>query len=280
MTEAAAADQPLAISGSEPACARTVFVHATGFCKETLLPVAESLDSGLGGIDAVHIDQRGHGASTPHSGPFDWDSLARDVLNIARRAADPPVGVGHSSGAAAIARAEILEPGTFSHVVLVEPIAFPGPFEVREIPLAIGAERRRRAFESREAAWTRFHEGPFSDWDESALSLYVSHGFEATDEGWTLRCAPSVEAEFYRQASNVDTWDRLGEIRCPVTVISGEHSTSHVDPFLGLLLDQFVGADSVILPGVGHLAPMEDPPLVASTIASAVKRYASLPTSR
>lgn len=278
MTEAAAADDFLAMSGVDPARARTIFVHATGFCKETLLPVAESLGSSFGEIDAVHVDQRGHGASTPHSGPFDWDSLARDVLRIARRASRPPVGVGHSSGAAAIARAEILEPGTFSHLVLIEPIVFPGPFEVREIPLSIGAQKRRRSFGSRTAAWARFHRGPFADWDESALAMYVDHGFEPTDEGWTLLCAPWVEAEFYRQASNVDTWDRLGEIRCPVTLISGEYSTSHVEPFLGLLLDQFVSVDSVVLPGVGHLAPMEDPMLVAAAIGTAVNRYASLPT--
>lgn len=270
--------RPIATVGAELSDAQALFVHATGFCKETLLPVADALEPVLGSNRSLLIDQRGHGDSTPHDGPFDWDSLARDVLRVRDAIGSPIIGVGHSSGGAAIARGEILEPGSFAQLVLIEPIAFPGPYSVKEIPLSVGAERRRRSFASREAAWSRFRSGPFADWDERALALYVDSAFEQTSDGWTLKCHPSTEAEYYRQASNVDTWDRLDEIRCPVTVISGEHSTSHVDPFLSMLLARFSEAESVVLAGLGHLAPMQDPDRVAGVIRAAVEGHSTLPT--
>lgn len=268
----------IATVGAEPESAGALFVHATGFCSETLFPLGDELATRIGPFAPMFMDQRGHGASTPHPGPFDWNSLATDVLDSVAGAGEHLVGVGHSSGGAAIARAEILKPGTFAHLILIEPIVFPGPYEVRDIPLSIGAERRRRSFESRQAAFERFHGGPFGSWDTRALDLYLDHGFHETPEGWTLRCEPATEAEFYRQASNVDTWDRIPEITCPVTVLSGEHSTSHVDPYLSMLVDQFNDAHATVLDGVGHLAPMENPPLVAEAIEQAMTRYATIPT--
>lgn len=269
---------PISIAGSRPDQANALFVHATGFCKETLSPVVDRLESMVGGFEAMLMDQRGHGASTPHAGPFDWNSLSLDVLGVLGGAGEPVVGIGHSSGGAAIARAQILDPGTFAHLILIEPIVFPGPYEVRDIPLSVGAQRRRRFFDSREAAWNRFHDGPFSGWDPDALDMYVDNGFHETSDGWTLRCEPATEAEFYRQASNVDTWDRLDEIQCPVTVVSGERSTTHVDPYLGLLVNQFANADQVVLTGLGHLAPMESPAAVADVIRDAMERFSTLPT--
>jgi pimeloyl-ACP methyl ester carboxylesterase len=269
---------PISVSGSSPEACQALFVHATGFCKETLLPVVSELTATFGRFDVMLMDQRGHGASTPHDGPFDWNSLSEDVLEVLEDARPGIVGVGHSSGAAALARAEILAPGTFANLILIEPIVFPGPYEVRDIPLSISAERRRRSFVSRDAAWSRFHDGPFSGWDETALDLYVDHGFHATEDGWTLRCEPETEAEFYRQASNIDTWDRLCEIRCPVTVVAGGQSTTHIDPFLGMVVGQFAKADVVVLPGLGHLGPMENPTSVAASIRDRMERSPILPT--
>jgi pimeloyl-ACP methyl ester carboxylesterase len=258
--------------------ANALFVHATGFCKETLVPVVDEMDQRFGDLDAMLMDQRGHGASTPHDGPFDWDSLSLDVLDVLRPSTSPVIGIGHSSGGAAIARAEILRPGTFAQLILIEPIIVPGPYEPKETPLSVGAARRRRTFESRDAAWDRFRRGPFSGWNDRALDMYVDHAFHETPDGWTLRCLPETEAEFYRQAYNIDTWEQLDEIRCPVTVIAAEHSTTHVGPFLELLVGRFTTADLVVLQGLGHLCAMESPKTVADAIGDAMDRYSTLPT--
>ncbi len=259
----------VAFTGADPAETDVVVVHATGFCKEVLVPMMRPVQAENPALRVTWLDQRGHGESAPHPGPFDWDALARDVL-VVLDGAGQPVGIGHSSGGAAIARAEILAPGTFSQLILIEPIIFPPPYERRDIPLAAGAERRRRSFSSRDDARERFGAGPFADWDPEVLRLYVDHGFAQTEDGWTLRCEPWVEADFYREGSNVDTWDRLDQISCSVTVVTGARSDSHQDPYLGSLLNQFARADLVILDELGHLAPMEGPEIVGACIASVI----------
>ena len=135
-----------------------VAVHATGFCKETWGPVLAALP----GVAAVAIDQRGHGASTVGDPPFDWWHLGGDVLAVIEEASPAPgrIGLGHSSGGAALAMAEILVPGTFQALVLVEPIVFPGPYaRAEENPLTAGALRRRRSFPSLEAVLESFRGG-------------------------------------------------------------------------------------------------------------------------
>lgn len=262
----------LAHIGAEGQNVRSVYVHATGFCKEMWTPVVRRVDVAMdaGDTSAMLLDQRGHGDSTPFTGPLLWDLVARDVAAALEDVPHPIVGVGHSGGGAAIARAEILSPGTFSLMILIEPIVWPPPFERRDLHLAVNAEKRRRTFPSRDAARQRFSMGPFSAWDDEVLDLYVDHAFHQADGGWTLKCEPSVEAETFRQAANVDTWDRLHEIESPVVVLSGEHSDSHQDPFRSLLVERFSDATSQVIADVGHLAPMEAPDVIADVIAGLI----------
>jgi pimeloyl-ACP methyl ester carboxylesterase len=262
----------LANIGAEAEYVASVYVHATGFCKEMWGPVVRQVDVATGArrSTAMLLDQRGHGDSTPFGGSLLWDLIARDVGAALVDVPHPILGVGHSGGAAAIARAEILSPGRFSTIVLVEPIVLPPPFERRDISLAVGAEKRRPTFASREAAKQRFSTGPFSAWDDEVLDLYVDHAFHHADGGWTLKCEPEVEAECFRQGSNVDTWDRLDEIDCRVVVITGENSDAIQDPHRSLLVERFRDAELVVLEGLGHLAPMEAPVLIGDVIAELI----------
>lgn len=262
----------LAHTGANGEEVASVYVHATGFCKELWIPVVRRVDSVTGAEreSAMLVDQRGHGDSTPFAGPMKWDLVARDLLEVLRPVSRPIVGVGHSGGGAAIARAEILSPGTFSTIILIEPIVWPPPYERRDVFLAVNAEKRRRTFSSRAEARQRFSTGPFAVWDEEVLDLYVDNAFREADGGWTLKCEPSVEAECYREAPNVDTWDRLREIECSVVVVSTDRSDTHQEPFRSLLVGRFRDAESIVIEGVGHLAPMEAPALIGDLIASLV----------
>jgi pimeloyl-ACP methyl ester carboxylesterase len=258
----------LAHIGAEATDVESVYLHATGFCKELWLPIVRRVDGVTGSQhSALLVDQRGHGDSTPFSGPVLWDLVARDLLEALGDVPHSIVGVGHSAGGAAVARAEILSPGTFSTILLIEPIVWPPPFEPRDMTMSARAMKRRRSFDSRDEARNRFASGPFSAWDEEILDLYVDHAFRQDDEGWTLKCEPALEAESYRQAGSVDTWDRLGEIGCRVVVVTGETSSSHQDPYRSILVDQFRDAELVVMGGFGHLVPMEAPTLIADLIA-------------
>lgn len=258
---------PLSVAVRPGKGTRVVFVHATGFCKETWLPVLELLP----GMPAVLLDQRGHGASGTPEPPFDWWDLGHDVLEVLEQHGPPdaPIGVGHSSGGAAVAMAEITRPGTFSALVLVEPIILPPPFARGEDnPLTLMALRRRRDFDSVGAAFASFHgRRPFARWSDEALRLYVEHGTVPTPQGQrTLACAPEVEAEFYRAATSHGAWARLGEIDCPVIVVVGEHSDSHTPDFAASLTSRFRNAELRTIEGATHFIPMEDPDAVAEAV--------------
>ena len=167
--------------------------------------------------------------------------------------------------------AELLRPGTFARLVLVEPIIFPGPpyrrFE--ENPMSAAALKRRATFESAAAAFASYEgRGPFAGWDPAILQTYTEAGFTFDgDGGWTLKCPPEQEAEFYRGATLHGAWSRLGEIRCTVAVVGGADSTSHPREFLEAQAAQFPNAAVMVVPEATHFVPMERPGVIADLIS-------------
>lgn len=253
--------------GPEP---HLLFVHATGFCKELWIPVVEELRASGFTSGVTALDQRGHGDSGVHDPPFDWWDLGRDALTAAM-ASGARLGVGHSSGAAALAMAELLRPGTFDHLILIEPIAFPGPYtHLPDMPMAEAARRRKGVFDDVRHAERNFRDKEvFSKWDHRAMQAYVRHAFEDTEEGYVLKCSGPTEAEFYASGSAHGLWDLLDELRIPVTLVAGAESTTHHEVFLEAQAAQFRDVSVRQLDGVGHLVPMESPDSLAVIIAAA-----------
>lgn len=247
---------------------RAVFAHATGFCKEVWRPVIRHLD----GWGSLAVDQRGHGGSEVGAMPYDWWDLGRDLLAAVEAARwERPIGVGHSSGAASLVMAEVLRPGTFAALVLVEPIVFPPPYVRYEaLPLAVAAERRRASFPSAGAARQHLHgRGPFAGWQDEAFDAYLEGGLAEREGEWVLRCRPEVEAECYRTATLHAAWDRMGEVACPALVVGGEASDSHPAAFLGEQAARLGDAGAEVVPGTSHFVPMEAPEIVAGLIRRA-----------
>jgi len=244
-------------------------VHATGFCKETWLPTLS--DPALGEREWVAVDQRGHGDSFPPGQPCDWWEMGRDVLAVvAAYGWSAPVGLGHSSGAAVCLMAEILRPGTFSSLVLIEPIVPPPPYgRFDGHPLAVGARRRRSWFESPVATRAAFADrSPFDRWSGEALDLYVEHGFRDADGGRALKCEPETEADFYETAYVHMAWDRLGEVTIPTVIVAGEQSPTHPPSFVESQAARIPDARIEYVPGTAHFVPMEAPAAVAAIVAA------------
>lgn len=252
-----------------------VFCHATGFCKEVWQPVVDSLAEIRTGWRALLPDQRHHGESQGFGDDYDWWNIGRDVLRVLGDRSAPAIGIGHSGGGAAVAMAEILQPGTFAALVLIEPIIFPPPYDVAEThPLAEMARKRRRSFASSAEALAAFRgRGPFAGWQEAALEAYVSGGFRRQSDGSVvLRTSRSAEAGFFAHAFSHGAWDRLGEVSTPTALIAGEHSDTHDASFLADQAARFADATTEVVSGSSHFVPMELPDLVARRVADAVAR--------
>jgi pimeloyl-ACP methyl ester carboxylesterase len=249
------------------------FVHATGFCKELCDPViADTRDLGVE-FRALAIDQRGHGDSATPLPPFDWWDIGRDVIDLIGGETSV-IGIGHSAGGAALVLAELLRPGTFGSLILVEPIILPPPYRrYPDNPMSRGALRRKRSFTSRREAFENFMSKPaFAGWEERAMWAYVNGGMRPQNGSVALKCTPETEAEFFLAATTHGAWDRLDEIDVPTLLIAGESSKTHQEPFLAELTGRFPRARYEIVPDTSHFVWMERPGIVAAHTAEAIHR--------
>lgn len=249
--------------------------HATGFHGRVWRPVADRLADRF---HSIAYDVRGHGdsvvAGDPQTG-WDWQTLAADAvavvdsLGLAR-----PLGLGHSSGATALLLAEATHPGTFAGLYCIEPI---GPTSdeahppMPDHPMAVQARRRRTSFPTREeAAATYASKPPLSDLSPEGLSAYVEHGFADDEDGSVhLKCRPEHEAHLYEYGLAHDAYRRLGAVGCPVVLVRGGTSRAVPAGVLDRWAARLPRGRTEVLPGVGHLAPLEDPGLVAASVVAA-----------
>jgi pimeloyl-ACP methyl ester carboxylesterase len=254
--------------------------HATGFCKELFHPVIDLLMGDVDAGEVVTFDHRAHGDSMVPEPPYDWWDLGRDVLTVLDGARGV-IGVGHSAGAASLLLAELLSPGTFTSMVLVEPIVFPGPYGRSEHALVDAALKRKGHFESRAAAFENFVDKPaFAGWERAALQAYVEGGLRPEGDVWTLKCPPVAEAEFYRGSTAHAAWERLGEVASHITLIAGEHSDTHPGEFLARTAEQLGGGHVDVVPGTSHFVLMERPALIASHVSERIAADSSQPNGR
>ena len=249
-----------------------LLAHAAGFHKELWLPTIEELRRQGATATVAALDLRGHGQSTEPPGGLCWWDFARDVLAV-REALSAPgrvIGVGHSTGGAAVAGGEIVQPGSFAGLVLIDPAIMP-PDHLEQDggvdnPWAQSARRRRARFTSRAEALSNFgSKAVFATWPHEVLELYVAHGMRDDGDGVTLRCRPAFEADVFSRPEMVEVWDHLPSIGVDVTVVTSEHSVTHPIEHATATATH-AHADHVRVAGVSHFIPMEAPAAVAAAI--------------
>lgn len=248
------------------------FVHATGLHKELWAPVVAELRAGGVTATLLAADMRGHGDSQSLESLSWWD-YGRDagavVASLGR--SGRTFGVGHSMGGGAVLGAELIHPGTFDGLVLIDPAVMSGQhLETMSTehgnPWAEGANRRRDRFESKEAALDNFaSKQVFAAWVDGVIELYAEFGLRSTDDGAILKCSPTWEAMTFSCRDLVELWPRIPEVGCPITLITAELSMTHPAAHAHASAVQ-LQARHVRLPGIGHFIPMEAPGWVAQEV--------------
>lgn len=234
------------------------------------LPVVEHLRDRF---RCVALDERGHGDSD--GGPdvdLDWRVAAHDLYGvIAAAGMRQPFGVGHSAGGTHLLMAEQDAPGTFRALWCYEPVIPPTPLPPSAATLAEGARRRKETFASREEALARFRaKFPFSLFASEALAAYVEHGFDDEPDGTVrLKCRRDDEAVVYEGGVGHDAFGRLHEVRCPVTIECGSAPSPYGREACELYASQLPSARAVVLDGLTHFGPLEQPARIAERIAAA-----------
>lgn len=251
-----------------------VMAHALSFHGQVWKPVADRLADRF---HCVALDMRGHGASDlPPGWDFDWRGFASDILAVAddMDGANRPHAVGHSSGGTALLLAEQARPGTFAAIWCYEPVVVAANPPLGRDPdswMAARARRRRDVFPSRDDAYRAYAaKEPFSTFAPRALRLYVDDGFEDVAEGGVrLKCRPETEAGVAEMATANHCFGRLGQITCPVTVVTGAESEGLDPSVFERVVDALPEGRLETLPHLTHYGPFEDPEAVATSIRHA-----------
>jgi pimeloyl-ACP methyl ester carboxylesterase len=254
-------------------------LHANGFCAGTYAPMVRHFG---GRLRVVASDIRGHGDSdAPDPRAIrHWEMFAEDLRWVVEGAMSPPViGIGHSLGGVATYIAAATYPHLFSRIILLDPVILPrkslwllGLFRAfglgRLFPLARGARRRRRSFESKTAALRRFAggRGIFKTWSEDFIEAYLECGLlEEDQERAILKCDPEIEARIY-ESIPLDVWRYAPRIQCPVLAMRGEKSETFRADAAKRLAKVVPECRVEVVKDAGHFFPMEEPAACAEGI--------------
>ncbi len=254
-----------------------VFSHANGYNARTYRSILAPL---AGDFRILALDLRGHGASELPDvieGRAGWHEFRDDLLALLGEACEaPPVLAGHSMGGTSSLLAAAKDPACARALALFDPVIVPLEAQqdeeaMRSSPLAMGADRRRAVFASRQAAFDAYRgRGGFRTWSDEQLADYVEGGFRATPDGEvTLSCRPAWEASNFR-LHNYDGLAAFRESRCPIRVLrAAEGSTCRIDGYE----DELTAGGRITVetvPGTSHFLPMERPDLVRETLRAVV----------
>lgn len=245
-----------------------VFLHYWGGSSRTWQHVIDALEEDF---RTIAIDQRGWGQSDKPQSGYALADLAADSLGvITALKLQRYILVGHSMGGKVAQLIASRRPDGLKGLVLVAPSP--------PSPLGLPADVRRAmvsAYATRESIATTVEQ------------VLAPNGLCVADLEMviedSLSGAPAALEAWPLAASQEDITTLVPRIEVPTIVISGEND--RVDPpdiLRRELLPRIPQAQLHLLPGVGHLSPLEAPGAIANltrTFARAVMPDRAAPTS-
>ena len=85
-------------------------------------------------------------------------------------------------------------------------------------------------------------------------------------------CDPAVYRGDYLACDGFDVLDQLGEIGCPAEIVCGAEDRMTPPRYAELLRDRIGGARLTLVPGGGHMLPIEQPGAVTAALRALVGR--------
>ena len=124
--------------------------------------------------------------------------------------------------------------------------------------MAVLAAKRREVFASRQAAYDNYKgKPPFMSIDDEALRGYVEWGFDDLDDATVrLKCRAAQEAALFANSAT-DTFDRLPELACAVTLGLGEFTNEGFQTIVPLQAERLGRGTLVDFPGRSHFGILE-----------------------
>ena len=194
-------------------------------------------------------DQRGHGGSSNPGSGYDLDQLAADLRGFFDAAGIERADLlGHSLGGMVALRFTLANPERVASLILMDTSAGPVPPVSRALDRMLDVVRRsgmRRIVDGVETMALAGEDLDIARVEgEDRFRDRARAKLEALDPQAFLLLAPLL-------SEHPSIAARLGEIRCPTTVLVGERDTPFL-PTSDELVRGIAGAQLVVIPGAGH----------------------------
>jgi 2-succinyl-6-hydroxy-2,4-cyclohexadiene-1-carboxylate synthase len=251
------------MSGEAASDRRFVLAHGFTQTARSWATFERLLHSRLPGSDTIAVDLPGHGDAAPPADSDLWASAERLVA-----AGGTATYVGYSMGGRVGLHAALAQPDAVQRLILIGATA----------GIDDPDERAARQLADEHLADRIEAIGVPAFIDEwLANPLFVGLTEATAQRSDRLRNTSTGLAASLRSTgtgTQTPLWDRLGEIRCPVLVLVGEHDTKFTQ--LGhRLADGLPDGELVVVPGAGHSVHLEQPDATVDAITSWVDRAAS-----
>ena len=247
-----------------------VLYHATGFVAELWDPLIRELHAEY---RCIALDQRGHGHSDKSAPEHTWAWTADDFEKfLDALGLRHVIGIGHSSGATAIAVIAGRRPELIERAVLIEPTVrakvLPATAPGYVSPMVERTRGRRARWPDRESLYSALLERPpYSSWASEMKALFAEFAVAPNAQGeLELMCPPAVEAEIYGSFLRFDPWPDLARVRQPILLIHGTGPSIMATTRVDEVMPALPSARLVELPEGGHLILMEAPQAVARAV--------------
>jgi pimeloyl-ACP methyl ester carboxylesterase len=225
-----------------------LFIHGLGSCGEDWQPQVDHFRSRY---QVITLDLRGHGRSSKPRGPYGMEVFAGDIAALLRALQVGPVHVvGISLGGMVAFQLAVDAPELVRSLTIVNSgPAVPSDTFKQRMPLYVRLVYLRLLGLRRMA--TMISKRLFPKPDQTALQRAFVERLAGNDK----HCyRASLKAIF----AGWSVADRLGEIRCPVLVLTADQDYAPV-ALKQAYADRLPDARLVVIPDSRHALPMEKP---------------------
>jgi pimeloyl-ACP methyl ester carboxylesterase len=249
------------------------WTHGSGPTKVIVLPGwigdSHTFQPVMSGVDetaftVAFVDYRGYGLSRELCGPYNIDTIANDVLQLAKHLKwDAFHLVGHSMGGKVALKITTLAPTKISRILAITPVwAGRAPFDDQTKAVFRGAASDHSLREA-------IVRNTVSDQISTAWSRTLIRQSGITN-------LEAAFADYFESWAFDDFADAAARLRTPVKVLIGAQDRGVTEEATrSTWLQALPHAELMVMNGVGHYPMMETPPLFAGEF----ERYLGGPVS-
>jgi pimeloyl-ACP methyl ester carboxylesterase len=215
----------------------------------------------------ITYDQRGYGRTT-YEKEDGWSNVDDAVAVLDAYDVDSAIVVGCSMGGRVSLHLTLAHPERVKALVLIAPAITGGPGHVYEPEVQAISDASDEAWERGDLDEVNRLDARV--WLDGPLAVEGRVGGEARELFLEMNTIALHAEEPGEERSDVEAWDRLGEIAVPTLLMIGDLDLHYLKDYVAHAETAIPNARVVELPGVAHLPHLEDDELTLREIAGFV----------